>query len=99
MLPGTACRKTDENLNVDHSTVYRTVKLFEEKGSVDCILGFIENTNKKIDVHNEMVILETVLDCPFMYLHELHNTLLLATGTNDSITNIHKFLQSVLHTS
>ena len=46
-----------------------------------------------------MVILETVLDCPFMYLHELHNTLLLATGTNDSITNIHKFLHSVLHTS
>lgn len=91
---GLSYREIAENLNVDHSTVCRTVKLFEETGSVDSIQGFHESTNKKLDVHDEMVILETVLDYPFMYLHELRNTLLQATGTNVSITTICKFLHS-----
>ena len=91
---GLPYRKIAENLNVDYSTVYRTVKLFEDTGSVDSIQGFHENTSKKLDPHDEMVILEAVLDCPFMYLHELQNMLLQATGTNVSTATICKFLHS-----
>ena len=50
---GLSYRKIPENLNVDHSTVYRTVKLLEETGSIDSIQGFHESTNKKLDVHDE----------------------------------------------
>ena len=60
---GLPYRKIAENLNVDYSTVYRTVKLFEDTGSVDSIQGFHENTSKKLDPHDKMVILEAVLDC------------------------------------
>ena len=91
---GLPYRKIAENLNVDYSTVCRTVKLFEDTGSVDSIQGFHENTSKKLDPHDEMVILEAVLDCPFMYLHELQNMLLQATGTNVSTATICKFLHS-----
>ena len=41
-------RKIAENLHVDHSTVCRTVQVFEETGSVD------ENTSKKLDDLDEM---------------------------------------------
>ena len=83
-----------ENLKVDHSTVCRTVQVFEETGSVDSIQGFHENTSKKLDDHDEMVILEAVLESPFMYLHEIQNTLLQTTGTNVSTATLCKFLHS-----
>ena len=45
---GLPYRKITGNLHVDHSTVCRTVQVFEEKGSVD------ENTSKKLDDLDEM---------------------------------------------
>ena len=92
---GLPYRKIAENLNVDYSTVCRTVKLFEDTGSMNSIQGFHEITSKKLDSHDKMVILEAVLDCPSMYLHELQNVLLQATGTNVSTATTCKFLHSL----
>ena len=55
---------------------------------------FMKIPAKKLDDHDEMVILEGVLDSPFMYLHEIQNTLLQTTGTNISTATICKFLHS-----
>ena len=60
---------------------------------MDSIQGFHENTSKKLDPHDEMFTLEADLDCPFIYLHELQNMLLQATGTNVMAT-ICKLLHS-----
>ena len=58
---------------MDPSTIYRTVKLFEETGTVCSVQGCHENTGKKLSRSDEIGILELVLEHPSMYLHELQN--------------------------
>ena len=71
------------------STVYRTVKLFDETGTVCSIQGFHENTTKKLNIHDELAIFEKVLDDPSVYLHdhEFHTS-----GNNISTSSICRFL-------
>lgn len=45
------------NLNVDPSTVHRTVKLFEETGTICSIQGYRETSNKVLTIHDELAIL------------------------------------------
>ena len=89
---GLSYREISGNLNVDPSTVYRTVKLFEETGTVCSVQGCHENTNKKLSSDDEMAILQMILDCPSMYLHEVQTSLLQLTGTDVSTATICKFL-------
>ena len=42
------------NLNVDLSTVCRTVKLFEDTGTVYNIQGYHESPFKKLRTHDEL---------------------------------------------
>ena len=77
-------REISEKLNVDPSTVYRTVILFEETGTVYSLQVCHENTNKKMSTSDEMAIMEMIVDCPSMYLHEVQTSLLQLTGTSVS---------------
>lgn len=64
------------NLNVDPSTVCRTVKLFEETGTVCSIQGYRESPFKKLTAHDELAILGIVLDKPSTHLREVQQHLL-----------------------
>lgn len=70
---GSSNRQIGERLCVDPSTVQRTVKLFEETGTVSSIQGCHEPFNKKLSPHDEMVLLELVVEHPSLYLQELQN--------------------------
>ena len=80
------------NLNVDPSTVCRTVQLFEQTGTVEDIQGYHENTTKRLSTRDELVLVEAVLINPSIYLHELQSTLLQTTGTSISTAAICNFL-------
>ena len=72
-----------EQLNVDPSTVCRTVQLFEETGTVHSIQGYHETTTKKLTAQDEIAIIEAILDSPSsMYLHELQHAIYLSSGTS-----------------
>lgn len=90
---GYSYREVGEKMCVDPSTVYRTAKLFEETGTVSSIQGYREGPDKKLSTHDEIVLLELVLEHPSMYLHELQNALLQSTGTNVSAATICRFLK------
>ena len=76
------------NLNVDPSTVYRTVQLFEETGTVCSIQGYHESPFKKLTPHDEFAILDVVLDQPSTYLKDVHQHLLQTTGTDVYIATL-----------
>ncbi len=81
-------------LNVDPSTVFRTVKLFEETGTVCSIQGFHENTTKQLNAHEELPVIEAIVDNPTMYLGDLQQHILHTTGKDISTATICTFLQS-----
>ena len=60
-----------KRLNVDTSTVSRTIHLFKETGTICNIQGYHENACKKLSVYDELVIIEAVLNQPSLYLHEI----------------------------
>ena len=64
-------REIAQNLNVDQSTVSRTVKLFNEQGDV-ATKSYPENfgTKKLYDL-DQLILLELVVDNPGIRLHEL----------------------------
>ena len=43
---------------------------------------------------DELIIMETVLEKPEVYMHEIRDTLISETGTEVDISNIWKFLQT-----
>lgn len=79
-------------LNVDHSTVSRTVQLFEETGTVCSIQGYHENTCKKLSAYDELAIIEAIVNQPSLYLYEIQYTVLSTTGNDLSIPTICKYL-------
>ena len=79
-------------LNVDRSTVSRTLQLFEETGSVCSIQGYHENTCKKLSAYDELAIFEAIVNQPSLYLHEIQYTVLSTTGNDLSIPTICKYL-------
>ena len=90
---GLSYTEVAQQLNVDPTTVSRTVQLFEETGTVCSIQGYHENTWKKLSTVDEFAIMEAVLENPSMYLHELQHLVFQTTGTEISVSAICKFLQ------
>lgn len=85
-------REIAQNLNVDQSTVSRTVKLFDEQGDVTK-KDYPGNVGtKKLTPIDQLVILELVIDRPGIYLHELQQELANETGTEVDSTTICRFL-------
>jgi hypothetical protein len=68
-----------KRLNVDASTA-----------QVLSIQGHHDKTTKKLSTHEELVIIETTLENPGAYFHELH-LILQSTGTNASTSTIYNF--------
>ena len=66
-------REIAQNLNVDQSTVSRTVRLFNEQGDV-AKKSYPANTGtRKLTQLDQLILLELVLDKPGIYLHELQH--------------------------
>ena len=93
LVLGNSYRHIGEQLCVDPSTVQRTLRLFEETGTVYSVQGCHEPSNKKLTENDELVLLELIIEHPAMYLQELQSALSQSTGTNVSISTICKFLQ------
>jgi len=81
------------NLCVDHSTVHRTLRLFADTNSVNK-RPYSEQHHlqrRKLTENDQFLVLE---QRPGIYLTELQQELLAATGTDVSIATICRFLQS-----
>ena len=74
------------NLNVDPSTVWRTVRKFEEDGTVEA------RKHKALTVYDELLIIQSVLDNPSIYLHELQRRVEETTSTSVTESAICRFL-------
>ena len=74
-------REIAANLNVDQSTVCRTVALFDETGGV-CPKEYPSNLGTaKLTEIEKLLILELVLEKPGIYLREIQQELVHETGT------------------
>lgn len=83
------------NLNVDKSTVWRIVKIFNETGQVDKKVYPKENCYRILTSPLEFMILHIVLRCPGVYLREIQTEVWEETGATVSTTSICRFLQRV----
>ncbi len=90
---GLSFKTIAENLNVDPSTVCRTVRLFKETSTVENIQGYHKTTTKRLSAGDEIVLLEAVSETPSVYLHELQNILEQTTGTCICVAAIYNFLK------
>ena len=82
------------NLNVDQSTVQRTIKLFETSRTVskaEYPKG-ASHPFTKLTVMDEFLILELVIERPGIYLREIQQQVRDETGTEVSISTICNFL-------
>jgi len=68
LMNGLTYEQIAVNLNLDPSTVWRTVRKFEEDGTVEARKHEGEKT---LTVYDELLIVQSVLDNPSIYLHEL----------------------------
>jgi len=83
-----------KNLNVDVSTVWRTVKLFKDSGSVDN--KYARNKSRsaeKLTPVIEFYVLHSILRSPGIYLREIQAELLAITGTEVWPSSICRFLK------
>ncbi len=87
-------KKVAENLNVDPSTVQRTIQLFEATGAVSKTEHPKGHSHpfKKLTLIDEFLILELVIERPGIYLSEIQQQLRNETGTEISISTICNFL-------
>ena len=87
---GLTCQQVACNLSVHSSTVWRTVKRFEEEGSID------ERKNEgphKLTELEEFAIMEIVLEKPSVYLREIVSHIQDTTGTTVYESTICRFLK------
>ena len=91
---GFTYKRIAENINVDASTVQRTVKLFEATGAVSKAQHpkGMSHPCTKLTVFDEFLILELVIERPGIYLREIQCELKDETGTDVSISTICNFL-------
>ena len=80
------------NLNVHPTTVSRTVKLFEETGTVCSIQGYCKNHHHTLKLLDKYALLNTIVDEPAHYLSEIQQILRNTTGTQISVPTISKYL-------
>ena len=91
---GLSCKEVGERLCVDPATVSRTVRLFEETGTVCSIQGYPMERSQKLSSCDKVTIFEAVMKEPCLYLHEIQEILLTTTGSQISIlSTICKFLK------
>ena len=64
-MTGLTCERIAENLNVDPSNVCRTVKRFDEEGTVEARKNI--GAEKTLIAYDELLIIQTVLDRPSIY--------------------------------
>ena len=82
-MSGLTYEQIAANLNVDPSTVQRTVRKFEENGTVEARK---HEGEKALTVYDELLIIQSVLGNPSIYLHELQRRVEETTSTCTSIT-------------
>ena len=87
------CQEVAENLNVDASTVYHTVKLFDSTGAVEKSYPSNAGTRKLTDI-DRLIILENVIENPGIYLAELKHKLIEETGSEVDVSTICRFLST-----
>jgi len=83
------------NLNVDKSTVWRTVQLFNATGNVAKKTRSSSSPAQKLTKPVELSILHIVLRHPGIYLREIQSELLEIIGVNISLTSLCRFLSRV----
>ena len=59
-----------KRLNVDTSTVSRTIHLFKQTDIICNIQGYHEYACKKLSAYDELVIIEAVLNQPSLFLQK-----------------------------
>ena len=84
------------NLGIDQATVYRTVSMFRNTGTVEKRISLVSReSNRKLSQALELVIIHLVLQRPGIYLHEIANELLVTYGLEISLATICKFFKRV----
>ena len=89
---GYTYQRVAENLNVDTSTVWRTVQLFLNTGGVSKKEYSKDNLPRKMNESILFVILQVVLDHPGVYLREIQAHIEYVTGTRIAASTICKAL-------
>ena len=89
LMSGVTYKQITANLNVDPLTVWRTVRKFEEDCTVE---ARTHKGEESLTVHDELLIIQTVLDNPSIYLHELQCRVEETTNTSISESAICRFL-------
>ena len=85
-------KKLKEIASVDESTVWRTIKLFELKGTVSK-RPYPRRKQKKMTDTVKLLILNLIVDNPGIYLREVQDELYSLAGIDISITSICNFLK------
>ena len=85
-------QEAEDNLSVDESTVWRTIKLFELKGTVSK-RPYPRRKQKKMTDTVKLLILNLIVDNPGIYLREVQDELYSLAGIDISITSICNFLK------
>lgn len=83
------------NLNVDVSTVWRIVKLFQETGCVDKKKYPQQRAFRKLTTPLQLTVLHLVLERPGIYLREIHSELFELAGADISYSQICRFLSDM----
>ena len=89
---GMSYREIAKAVNVDPSTVCRTIALFDETGGVSKRKHPENVGTKKLTEVDKLTILAVVLEKPGIYLREIKRLLVEETGTEVEISTICKFL-------
>ena len=87
-------REVAENLAVDPSTVCRTVNLFSETGNVDKRKHPPNKGTAVLTEIDKMIIMETIIERPEVYMREIREILINETGTSVDPSTIWKFLHT-----
>ena len=85
---GYSYQKIATNLCVDASTVWRTVQLFQQTGSVEKKKYSRGNLPRKVNGTIQLVVLHTVLEQPGLYLREIQSQVEYLTGLIVSLSTI-----------
>lgn len=87
---GLTCHKVARNLGVDLSTVSRIVSRFDLTGDVSPSVR--TGAASKLSPYDAYIIIETILEQPSVYLHELQWYIRETTGTRVDTSTICRFL-------
>ena len=82
------------NLNIDISTVWRLIKLFETTGNVSKRPYPKGRRFKKLTDTVKLLVLHLILEKPGMYLREVQKEVYTVTGVDVSDTSLYNFLKS-----